>query len=299
MTLYSFTDHPDHKERLGEWGSEENQQRSLSRGYPMSTTPLIVTTQQALDAALAEGVKRIIIDSPAGIWINVRGRVEQVTNSSVVRVGNGGSVEWVGNGGSVVRVGNGGRVVRVDNGGRVVRVDNGGRVEWVDNGGSVERVGNGGRVVRVGNGGRVVRAIKASSIHLHGGNLAYAAPTVAVFVHAADSTWSGGTLIDLRDLDLTDVEQWRVWVDARVDPALDELVITDVSSQGDVGELTKDGTITIGCFDGTVSDLRDLIAGDNWPSHADAESRARYRPRILAFAGLCEQQLAAWAEAAK
>ena len=263
MTLYSFTDHPDHKERLGEWGSEENQQRSLSRGYPMSTTPLIVTTQQALDAALAEGVKRIIIDSPAGIWINVRGRVEQVTNSSVVRVGNGGSV------------------VRVDNGGRVVRVDNGGRVEWV------------------GNGGSVVRAIKASSIHLHGGNLAYAAPTVAVFVHAADSTWSGGTLIDLRDLDLTDVEQWRVWVDARVDPALDELVITDVSSQGDVGELTKDGTITIGCFDGTVSDLRDLIAGDNWPSHADAESRARYRPRILAFAGLCEQQLAAWAEAAK
>ena len=238
----------------------------------MSTTPLIVTTQQALDAALAEGVKRIIIDSPAGIWINVRGRVEQVTNSSVVRVGNGGRVGRVGNGGRVVRVGNGGRVVRVDNGGSVGRVDN---------------------------GGRVVRAIKASSIHLHGGNLAYAAPTVAVFVHAADSTWSGGTLIDLRDLDLTDVEQWRVWVDARVDPALDELVITDVSSQGDVGELTKDGTITIGCFDGTVSDLRDLIAGDNWPSHADAESRARYRPRILAFAGLCEQQLAAWAEAAK
>ena len=220
----------------------------------MSTTPLIVTTQLALDAALAEGVKRIIIDSPAGIWINVRGRVEQVTNCSVVRVDNGGSVEWVGNGGSVERV---------------------------------------------GNGGRVERAIKASSIHLHGGNLAFAAPTVAVFVHAADSTWSGGTLIDLRDRDLTDVEQWRVWVDARVDPALDELVITDVSSQGDVGELTKDGTITIGCFDGTVSDLRDLIAGDNLPSHADAESRARYRPRLLAVAGLCEQQLAAWAEAAK
>ena len=62
MTLYSFTDHPDHKERLGEWGSEEIRRDLYREGYPMSTTPLIVTTQQALDAALAEGVKRHVAD---------------------------------------------------------------------------------------------------------------------------------------------------------------------------------------------------------------------------------------------
>ena len=55
--------------------------------YDLGTAPVVF--ELALDAALAEGVKRIIIDSPASIWINVRGRVEQVTNCSVVRVDNG------------------------------------------------------------------------------------------------------------------------------------------------------------------------------------------------------------------
>ena len=210
----------------------------------------IVTTQGELDAAIAEGVSRIIIDSPAGVWITI----------------GGGYVEEVQ---GCVRVANGGSVGRVDNGGRVGRVDNGGRVE---------------------------RAIKASTIHLHGGTLTHAAPTVAVFVHTADSTWSGGTLIDLRDLDLTDVETWHTWTDAHVDATRDKLIVTNVSSEDNEGILDRDGAITIGCFSGDVAKLRELIIGEKWPSGADAERREKYRPRLLAFADLCDAQIRAWAE---
>ena len=273
----------------------------------------IVTTQGELDAAIAEGVSRIIIDSPAGVWITigggyveeVQGCVRVANGGRVGRVANGGSVGRVDNGGSVGRVDNGGRVEWAVNGGRVGRVDNGGRVEWVDNGGSVGRVANGGsvewvdnggRVGRVDNGGRVERAIKASTIHLHGGTLTHAAPTVAVFVHTADSTWSGGTLIDLRDLDLTDVETWHTWTDAHVDATRDKLIVTNVSSEDNEGILDRDGAITIGCFSGDVAKLRGLIIGEKWPSGADAERREKYRPRLLAFADLCDAQIRAWAE---
>ena len=266
------------------------------------TTSRIVATQEELDAALSEGAEHIVIDSPAGVWltVNASSYVEEVRGRAVVnggrvgRVVNGGRVGWVDNGGRVDWVDNGGRVGRVDNGGRVDWVDNGGRVGRVDNGGSVGRVDNGGSVGRVDNGGRVGRAIKASSVHLYGGTLTHAAPTVAVFVHTADSTWSGGTLIDLRELDLTDVDTWRTWTDAHVDPTLDQLTVTNVSSEGHEGTLHKSGQIIIGCFVGTVSELRALVEGDKWPSGADEEKRGRYRPRLLAFADLCEQQLATW-----
>lgn len=47
----------------------------------------------------------------------------------------------------------------------------------------------------------------------------------------------------------------------------------------------------------TVTDQAGLDAAlaDEWPSGANAATRSRFSPRLLACADLCEQQLAAWA----
>ena len=107
-----------------------------------------------------------------------------------------------------------------------------------------------------------------------------------------------GHIIDMTKVDLTDVETWRAYVgaDTLVRPDRDRLIVGHVSSQDHEGRLDRDGTITIGCFAGDVAKLRNLAASSRWPSHADAEKRDKYRPRLLAFADLCEQQIEAWAE---
>lgn len=60
----------------------------------------------------------------------------------------------------------------------------------------------------------------------------------------------------------------------------------------------RNGVAQIGCWAGTLSELRKMITGSDWPSGADGYTRDRYRPRILAATDLCEQQLALWAEEA-
>ncbi|HNW62747.1 MAG TPA: hypothetical protein PKJ32_07080, partial [Piscinibacter sp.] len=110
-----------------------------------------------------------------------------------------------------------------------------------------------------------------------------------------------GHIIDMTAVDLTEVKTWHAYIgaDSLVRPDRDQMVVGHVSSQDHEGRLGKDGQIVIGCFEGDVAKLRKLIEGEHWPSHADADRRAKFRPRILAFADLCERQLAAWAEAAK
>ena len=121
----------------------------------------------------------------------------------------------------------------------------------------------------------------------------------AVHVWSQRVTLTGdGHVIDMTKVDLADVETWRAYIgaDSLVRPDRDRLIVGHVSSQDHEGRLHKDGQIKIGCFYGTVAKLRKLATSSRWPSHADAERRERYRPRLLAFADLCEQQLAAWAE---
>jgi hypothetical protein len=186
--------------------------------------------------------------------------------------------------------------VRTIHSGSVGEVTDSGRVDWVTGSGRVDWVTGSGSVGRVTDSGRVGAASATSTIHLYGGTLTQAAPHVAVFVHTADSTWSGGTLIDLRELDLTDLAVWREFVGAdwAVSPDNPVLVIPHVSSQDDPGRLDRDGTITIGCFEGSPVKLREVIEGDDWPSECDAATREAHRPRILEFAGLCQQQILAW-----
>ena len=147
-----------------------------------------------------------------------------------------------------------------------------------------------------------LRAVAGTpTIHLYGGTVEHAAPHVAVYLHSAAATFSGGHLIDLTGLDLTDVEQWRAHVgaDHAIHPDNKMLILPSVSSQAHAGELDRDGRIRIGCWAGTPDELRTLINGDRWPSHADKEDREQYRPRIRAFADLADQQIAAWAAAPK
>ena len=52
--------------------------------------------------------------------------------------------------------------------------------------------------------------------------------------------------------------------------------------------------IHLGCWSGTIDDLRALAASDEWPSRCNAETRAKYAPRLQAFAALCDAQVALW-----
>lgn len=52
--------------------------------------------------------------------------------------------------------------------------------------------------------------------------------------------------------------------------------------------------LRVGCWgDGTVADLRTLIAGEDWPGASTAEERDRRRPGLLALADLCDAHIAA------
>lgn len=71
--------------------------------------------------------------------------------------------------------------------------------------------------------------------------------------------------------------------------------ITPGIASGDLW-LNADGTETVrlGCWTGTVAELRALAHSDTWPSDGDAAYRDRWRPSLLAVADLCEAHLAAW-----
>lgn len=90
------------------------------------------------------------------------------------------------------------------------------------------------------------------------------------------------------------------WVSgaAQVYGADHTLTAGPLSSEGHHGTLTRQTEgqhqIIIGCWAGTVDDLRRLAASDHWPSGCSAEVRARYAPRLLAFAALCEIQIGLW-----
>ena len=51
-------------------------------------------------------------------------------------------------------------------------------------------------------------------------------------------------------------------------------------------------TLTIGCWTGTIPELRTLIAGDDWPE-AEGDEITRRRPLLEALADMCEKHAAA------
>jgi len=90
----------------------------------------------------------------------------------------------------------------------------------------------------------------------------------------------------------------RVFGNAEVFDLDSALTAGPLSSQGHYGTLTRQSEgqhqIVIGCWSGTTDDLRKLATSANWPSSADDTTRAKYAPRLLAFAALCDAQIALW-----
>ena len=71
--------------------------------------------------------------------------------------------------------------------------------------------------------------------------------------------------------------------------------VTPSVTSGDLW-VNRDGTETVrlGCWTGTIADLRALADSDSWPSGGNADYRDRWRPSLLALADLCEAHLSAW-----
>ena len=140
-----------------------------------------------------------------------------------------------------------------------------------------------------------VEARESSHVVARGSSHVVAGRWTAVHLWSQRVTLTGdGHIIDMTAVDLTDVDLWREFTGARIDPGADELIVGHVSSQGHEGRMGRDGTIRIGCWQGTADGLRKLAAGKDWPSLADSEQRDRFRPRLLAFADLCDEQAKAW-----
>ena len=288
---------------------------------------LKVTTQEALDKALADGVTDLIVEAPAWAYLEIRhdGLVRLFGSSRVVARGSSsvvarGSSRVVARESSSVVAWGSSRVVaressRVEAWGsssveawgsssvvargssRVVARESSSVVAW----GSSRVVARESSRVEAW-GSSSVEAWGSSSVVARESSSVVAGRFTAVHLRSQRVTLTGeGRIIDMTAVDLTEVETWHAYIgaDSLVRPDRDQLVVGHVSSQDHEGRLGKDGQIVIGCFEGDVAKLRKLIEGEHWPSHADADRRAKYRPRILAFADLCEQQLAAWAEAAK
>lgn len=192
----------------------------------MKTAAKLVTTQSALDKALAEDVIDLIVDAPNGAWLEI----------------------------------------------------------WHDG------------LVRLWESSRVV-ARGSSRVEAWDSSRVVAGRWVVVHLWSQRVTLTGtGHIIDMTAVDLADVDIWREHVGAYrpADPDAEWLVVGRVSSQDHEGRLGRDGRITIGCWAGDVSGLRALAAGKRWPSGADAETRARFAPRLVAFADMCEAQIEAW-----
>jgi len=160
-----------------------------------------VTDSGSVGRVTGSGRVGRVTDSGSVGEVTGSGRVGEVTVSgSVGRVTGSGRVEWV--------TGSG-RVGRVTGSGSVGEVTGSGRVGEVTDSGSVGRVTGSGRVEWVTDSGRVEHAAGTATVHLYGNaQLFKAAPHVAVFLHSAYATFSGGHLIDLTNLDLTNPRTW-------------------------------------------------------------------------------------------
>ncbi len=250
----------------------------------MTTTPRLVTTQVELDAALAEGVADLIVDAPGGAYLEIR-------HDGFVRLR--GSSRAVLRDSSSAELWDSSRAVLRDSSSAVLRGSS--RAEL--RGSSSAVLWDSSRAELRDSSRAVLRG--SSSAELRESSSADAGRFTVVHVWSQRVTLTGeGHVINMNKVDLTDVDAWRAYVgaDTLVRPDRDQLIVGHVSSQDHDGRLHKDGQIKIGCFYGTVPELRELADGDDWPSHAGPDVREKHRPRLLAFADLCEQQLAAWAE---
>jgi hypothetical protein len=249
---------------------------------------LTVTTQSQLDKALADGVVDLIVDAPNGAWL-------KICHDGLVRVW--GSSRVVARESSSVEAWGSSRVVARESSSVVARESSS-----VEAWGSSRVAAWGSSHVESWESSSVVaressRVVAWGSSHVEawGSSSVDAGRWTAVHLWSQRVALTGdGHIIDMTAVDLADVALWREFTAARVDPGADELTVGHVSSQDHEGRMGRDGMIRIGCWKGTADELRTLADGTRWPSGADTATRDRFRPRLLAFADLCDEQMAAW-----
>ena len=100
------------------------------------------------------------------------------------------------------------RVIDVRNFAQITDVSGYARIAYVRGSALITRVRDSAQIADVRDSARIAHAAGTSIVHLYGGTLGEAGPQVAVFVYTPESTWSGGTLVDLRGMDEEDTDTW-------------------------------------------------------------------------------------------
>ena len=132
---------------------------------------ITVTTQQALDDAIAAGHEDIVVDSPRGVWVTVT-----ASGSATVRA----------------------------SGSATVRAYGSATVHAYDSA-TVRAFGS---VTVTASGSVTVRASGSATVRAYGSATVTATPKVAVHLHSGRCTIAGGVLIDHTIIDLADPQTW-------------------------------------------------------------------------------------------
>jgi len=179
-----------------------------------------VKTQAELNAALAAKADIIYIDSPAGVWLTVSAthgsRVEAWGSSRVVARGSSSVEAW----GSSRVVARGSSSVVAWDSSSVEAWDSSRVVAWdssrVVARGSSRVVARGSSSVVAWDSSRV-EAWGSSSVEAWDSSSVVAGTHVAVHLHSQRVTLSGGVVIDMTALDLTDPQAWCDYAGIRVE----------------------------------------------------------------------------------
>jgi hypothetical protein len=168
-----------------------------------------VTTQAELDAAVTAGADDIVVNSPAGVWLTVRGsssvvalgssRVVALGSSRVVALGSSSVVAW----GSS----------------SVVARDSSSVVAWgsshVEAWGSSHVEARGSSHVEA-RGSSSVEARDSSNVVARDNGRVEAGAYVAIHLWSRRVALTGGVVIDMTTLDLTDRETWLAYHGVKV-----------------------------------------------------------------------------------
>jgi len=248
-----------------------------------------VTTQTELDAALAVGAERIVISSPAGVWLRLSNsgssHVEAWDSSHVVAWGSSHVVAW---GSSHVEAWDSSHVVAWGSS-HVVAWDSSHVVAWdsshVEARGSshVEAWDSSHVEAR---GSSHVEAWDSSHVEARDSSHVEAAAYVAVHLHSQRVTLTGGVVIDMTAVDLNDTDTWLAMKGVKVTDGkttLYKAVDTDLNAG-------QQHTLTAYPIGETVTapdwrDNRDCGHGLHFgvtPSHAGRYFNGQGQPRYLA-----------------
>jgi hypothetical protein len=253
----------------------------------MTTTT--VTTQQELDAALASDADIIYIDSPAGVWLRI-GSYDSATvrasGSATVRASGSATVEASGSAtvrasGSATVEASGSATVRAYDS-ATVRAYGSATVEAYDTAtvrayGSATVRAYGSATVRAYDTA-TVRAYGSATVLASGSATVEASTHVAVHLHSARATVTGGVLIDITALVLNDPATWCGYYGVQVNDGSALLYKAVNTSLAAGHQYYKATTYTVGS-DVTADDWRDdHQCGGGLHVSPRPDQAKRYRP---------------------